>query len=117
MLTGRALFDGATTEEVWRQQQTEEPPSPSGLAPHPVSAELEGLLMRSLAKEPGERPASMDVFLAGLMACPEWGGWTAGMQEEWWRLHGPREEPAGEVGGVDGDVRATMVVPATRRAG
>ena len=116
MLTGRALFDGATTEDVWRQQQTEEPPSPSGLAPHPVSAELEGLLMRSLAKEPGERPASMDAFLAGLMACPEWGGWTAGMQEEWWRLHGPQEESAGEVGGVEGDVRATMVVPATRRA-
>jgi len=114
MLTGRPLFDGSTTEEVWRQQQTEAPRPPSGLGPHPVSTELEVLLMRCLAKDPSVRPASMDDFLSELQGCPESGAWTLPMREEWWRVHGPREEE-GQAAEPGDDRRATMVVPATRR--
>ena len=112
LLTGRPLFDGGTAEEIWRQQEGMPPPPPSLLAPAPVSGALDSLLLRCLAKEPGERPPTMDAFLAQLLACPEAGSWTETLREAWWSLHGPRTEDAL----ADAPVPAlpTILLPATR---
>ena len=52
MLTGRQLFTGPTAYVVFDKQVKERPPSVSG-----VPAELDGLILQLLEKEPEKRPA------------------------------------------------------------
>lgn len=51
MLTGRQLFTGPTAYVVFDKQVKEKPPSVPGVPP-----ELDGLILRLLAKEPEKRP-------------------------------------------------------------
>ncbi len=114
LLTGRPVFDGGTAEEIWRQQEHETPVPPSRLAPGPVSGALDDLLMRSLAKQPEQRPPSMDAFLSELLACPESGAWTESLREQWWRIHAPREEGNPHGHGQGPCDPPTVMMPATR---
>jgi len=49
-----------------------------------VSAELEGIVRRCLAKDPGQRFASAVELDHALAACPEAGTWTVANAAEWW---------------------------------
>ncbi len=53
LLTGRPPFDGPTLVEILKQHLDKEPAPPGALAPCPV--ELEGVLLRLLAKDPLSR--------------------------------------------------------------
>jgi serine/threonine-protein kinase len=57
MLTGCQLFAGGSYADVMVRHVKEAPPSPRALNPH-LSDELEQVVLRCLAKEPDDRPAS-----------------------------------------------------------
>jgi serine/threonine protein kinase len=61
MLTGRPPHEGGTIMEVLANKATQEPRPIAQLRPD-VPRELERLVMRMLAREPSQRPASMEVL-------------------------------------------------------
>ena len=63
------------------------PEPPSVRLGKPVAAELEGLLMRCLAKAPSERPFDAAALLLDLESCSVAGQWTAGDAAAWWAAH------------------------------
>jgi serine/threonine protein kinase len=64
-LTGRPLFHGPTVERTLRRILAEEVPAPSGFAPQ-VGAELDAVVLRGLARDPGERYASASAMAGAL---------------------------------------------------
>jgi serine/threonine protein kinase len=69
MVCGRRPFVATGYGEVLSMHMHDPPPPPRSCAPG-LSAELEQLILRALAKLPGERPASMEAFVAALGAMP-----------------------------------------------
>ncbi|MFL5356019.1 serine/threonine-protein kinase [Archangium sp.] len=67
MLTGRLPFRGDSPMHVAIQQVQAQPPRPSSLVDG-LPAELEALILRLLAKEPEQRPASADAVARELKA-------------------------------------------------
>ncbi len=78
-LTGRVPFEGESAVAVAMKQVAQTPQRPSSINPR-VSPALDAVVMRALAKEPGERFQSADAFIAALdqaMREPGVGGGTA----------------------------------------
>ncbi|MEJ7824125.1 MAG: Stk1 family PASTA domain-containing Ser/Thr kinase [Solirubrobacteraceae bacterium] len=67
LLTGRVPFDAESAVTVALKQVSESPLAPSRLNPA-VTGELEAVVMRVLAKDPAERFADADEFIAALEA-------------------------------------------------
>jgi serine/threonine-protein kinase len=65
LLTGKVPFDGETAVTIALKQVSATPPPPSSVN-SAVPAELDAVVMRALAKDPAERFASADEFLAAL---------------------------------------------------
>ncbi len=88
MLTGRDVFEGATSIAVLTQHVRDEPPLPSSLSETGIPAELDRIVLDCLAKDPAERPASAMDLLARLNSLPvePWGTEAA---RDWWQLHLP----------------------------
>ena len=84
LVTGQPLFDCASLGEVLMHQVKHLPATPSERLGRPVSPELGNLLMRCLAKNPDERPASARELADALAKCPGAAEWTRERAEEWW---------------------------------
>ena len=68
-----------------------EPPAPLAGRSAEVSAELEEVVLRCLAKEPVDRFASVEDLDRALAACPAAGEWKEDLAAAWWRqVHGPK---------------------------
>jgi eukaryotic-like serine/threonine-protein kinase len=65
MLTGRVPFEGESAVTIALKQVSEQPVSPSQLNPA-VTPALEAAVMRALAKDPAQRYADADAFIAAL---------------------------------------------------
>jgi eukaryotic-like serine/threonine-protein kinase len=65
MLTGQLPFDGRSMGEVLVKQVTQLPPAPRALNPH-IAPAVEQILLRCLAKQPGDRFGSMAELGAAL---------------------------------------------------
>ncbi|MBN8249410.1 MAG: serine/threonine protein kinase, partial [Verrucomicrobia bacterium] len=113
LLTAQPLFDGATPEEIWKQQQFAEPIPPGRRSGNPVSAPLEALLLRCLAKDPEQRPQDMAALAAALRECPRFGDWTPERGRVWWRRYGVPE--AGHPGVVPSATEATLRIDLSKR--
>ncbi|HOX58830.1 MAG TPA: serine/threonine protein kinase [Verrucomicrobiota bacterium] len=87
LLTGSTLFVRDTVEGLLARQVKETPPHPADRLGKPVSPDLAELLLRCLAKQPGERPPSAEALEQALAACASAGSWTLLNAEEWWREH------------------------------
>lgn len=74
MFTGKAPFEGLTASQALAAQVQTMPPSPRTLRPE-LPAEIDVLLMRCLAKDPADRPASADLVLEVLDAL-DGSGWV-----------------------------------------
>ncbi|MEZ5076502.1 MAG: PASTA domain-containing protein [Solirubrobacterales bacterium] len=66
-LTGRVPFEGESAVAVAMKQVSQTPLRPSSLNPA-VSPALDGVVMRALEKDPGQRFQSADAFIAALDA-------------------------------------------------
>ncbi len=84
LLTGENVFCGLSLGEVMLKQVREPPEPPSARLKRPVSADLEDLLMRCLAKEPSARPASAEALGEAFGRCASSGTWTRRQAQEWW---------------------------------
>ena len=86
LLTGRCVFEGKTAVDVCVQHTRAIPVPPSRLAPAAVVPELEAIVLRCLAKRPGERFASAAELAGALRAVPR-GDWDLASARTWWRAH------------------------------
>jgi beta-lactam-binding protein with PASTA domain/predicted Ser/Thr protein kinase len=76
-LTGRVPFEADSAVAVAMKQVSQTPQRPSSINPR-VSPALDAVVMRALAKEPGERFQSADAFIAALDAALKEPGAGAG---------------------------------------
>ncbi|MBK9034152.1 MAG: protein kinase [Myxococcales bacterium] len=80
MVTGRLPFEGPTVMAVLSKHLTETPPPPTARRPDlGLAPALDSLIMAALAKEPSQRPPSMDHYAEQMAAlAPHVGGTAAG---------------------------------------
>ncbi len=76
-LTGRVPFEGESAVAVAMKQVSQVPQRPSSINPR-VSPALDGVVMRALEKDPGQRFQSADAFIAALDAAIREPGTGAG---------------------------------------
>lgn len=89
LLTGRPVFDGASTVQVCAHHLHTQPTAVSELVDD-VSPEFERLILACLSKNPKARPASADDLVEALLVCPESGSWTRNHAAQWWQEEGPK---------------------------
>ena len=86
LLTGREVFTGDSVVEVCSKHLRDEPEPPSAVRGEAVDPGLEALVLRCLAKAPGDRPADGAAVAAGLDQLTL-KGWTLEDADAWWRGH------------------------------
>jgi serine/threonine-protein kinase len=84
LLTGRPVFEGPSAD-VFASLLRDAPEPPSKRLGRPLPASLERLVLKTLAKEPNERPESVEAFDAALAACADVPAWTDAEASAWWR--------------------------------
>ena len=97
LLTGRPPFAGRPAAHVAAAHIYEPPARPTTLRPD-VPAELEGVVLRCLAKAPAERYQSAAALERALGECPCSGDWSAEQAAAWWRRNGDGGDPPGRPG-------------------
>jgi serine/threonine-protein kinase len=78
LLCGRPPFDAESAGALIFAHVNEQAVPPSRLAGRPIPAEVEAVVMRALAKDPGERFADAAQFALALAACSTASKWTFG---------------------------------------
>jgi serine/threonine-protein kinase len=84
LLTGKAVFEG-TSADILASLLRDRPQPPSQRLGRPIPASLEELLLKTLAKEPDERPKSMEAFAAALASCADVPPWSETDAAAWWQ--------------------------------
>jgi serine/threonine-protein kinase len=87
LLSGRTVFTGDNVVAVLADHLHTPPVPPSRHLDRPLPGDLEAVLLRCLAKDPADRPASADELDAALAACADAGAWTAAAARAWWSAH------------------------------
>ena len=84
LLTGKPVFEGDNIVEICMRHVETPPIPPSVRLRHPVSEDLESLLLKCLAKSPGDRPQSA-LELRGLLEHAKVSdSWTDEDAAAWW---------------------------------
>jgi serine/threonine-protein kinase len=83
LLTGKRVFDGKTSVDLCVQHVTAAPVPPSQLVAG-IPSTLEALILRCLAKQPKDRPASATELADLLRAVPTSRTWNDEAAVEWW---------------------------------
>ncbi|HEY2840653.1 MAG TPA: serine/threonine-protein kinase [Pirellulales bacterium] len=83
MLTGRPPFQSDKPMKVMIAHAHDDPPPPSQFRPD-LPADLERVVLRSLAKNPAERYENAGAFARDLASCDSAGGWTRDHAANWW---------------------------------
>ena len=90
LLAARDVFFGATVVEVCAHHLHTKPEPPSAALGRPLPADLEGLLMSCLEKDPALRPQSAGGLEEALLACSSAREWGEREARGWWRSHAGR---------------------------
>ena len=94
LLTGTPVFSGANAVEILHKHVSTVPEPPSLRLRRPVSAQLEALILKCLAKNPPDRPQSAAELADALAQCATTGGWDRQEAVRWWRQFYPRDGQA-----------------------
>lgn len=89
LLVSQPVFDGNTIVEVSLRHLQSEPVPPSLRTAEPVPPALEQLVLRCLAKNPADRPATAGEMMAMLDRLGDVGSWTIDDARSWWRDRAP----------------------------
>jgi serine/threonine-protein kinase len=84
LLTGRPVFDGRSAIAVLQAHARQAPTPPSNRA-EGIPPELEGVVLKCLAKAPQDRFATCGELRAALTACAREHRWTQCEARSWWR--------------------------------
>jgi hypothetical protein len=84
LLTGTSVFSGTSVMEICVKHLNDVPEPPSARRGKPVSAALEALVLRCLAKAPSARPRDAGEMLRELERCAVEGTWTVVEASAWW---------------------------------
>ena len=91
LVTGMPLFRGDSVIEICMHQVNTPPESPSKRLGAAVSADLEALLLKCLAKRPEDRPQTAAGLIDALGQLSAADAWTRADAEAWWREISPDE--------------------------
>lgn len=86
LLTGELVFGGEKAVNLIAQHLQAEPVPPSQRTTQSIPAALERLIMKSLAKDPNNRPQSASEFSDALSWVPT-DSWGEKQASEWWNQH------------------------------
>ena len=89
LLTGTVVFDGDTAAAVMTAHIRDQPEPPSWRTELAIPAELEELILQCLAKDPEDRPQSVEELSRRLAAVPLARPWSQARAERWWHAHVP----------------------------
>ena len=87
LVAGSQLFEGGSVYEVVSKHLHDTPEAPSSRATQPIPPEFDALVLRCLAKAPGDRPSSARELAELLAAIPVSPHWTEPRAAQWWREH------------------------------
>jgi serine/threonine-protein kinase len=93
LLTGKHVFEGRTAVDMCIQHVSTAPIPPSETAAQPITAGLDDVLLRCLAKHPPDRPGSAADLAEALRALPSAQTWSTADARAWWRDHRGSEPP------------------------
>ncbi|HJK96951.1 MAG TPA: serine/threonine-protein kinase [Polyangiaceae bacterium LLY-WYZ-14_1] len=105
LLVGRPPFIGHSAVEVCAAHLHEKPRRPSEVLGTPLPADLEAVVLGSLAKDPEDRPASALALRAALLGCACAKDWDEECARRWWAGRGTTPPPPVSDGPVVGDPR------------
>jgi transcriptional regulator with GAF, ATPase, and Fis domain len=88
-LTGQLVFAAKTPEQMLLHHARTLPEPPSRVSELPIPRAIDEIVMRCLAKNPDDRPASARDLEADLAAVAFDRPWTQERAREWWELHMP----------------------------
>ena len=109
LLTGTPVFDGKSIVDLCKQHLQATPQRPSERLGKPIDEQLQTIILRCLAKRPGESPASAERCEADLLGCQSSSGWTQVDARAWWAEHMVIDPPAGSTEEVTHDITATII--------
>lgn len=92
LLTGRPPFEGDSAWKVMVAHAKESVTPPSHWN-HMIPGDLEAVIMRCLAKEPGDRYGSPREMAEALSACDDAGTWDYEKAGNWWRERAAEIDP------------------------
>jgi serine/threonine-protein kinase len=78
------VFEAKTTVEMCIQHVTATPKPPSQMTTKRIPPELEGIVLRCLAKAPRDRPATAGELAKLLREVPSNGEWNETVAAKWW---------------------------------
>ena len=84
LLTGRNVFEGASTVEICAMHLHDEPVPPSQRSSREIPSDVEAIVMTCLAKKPELRPQSAEAMSEMIARCKGFGVWTRELAREWW---------------------------------
>jgi serine/threonine-protein kinase len=87
LLTGTHVFEGTTVVEVCSHHLHTEPEAPSARRGEPVPSDLEGVVLRCLAKDRADRFATAEALRDALDACDCAEAWSDERAAAWWSAH------------------------------
>ncbi len=88
LLTAHSIYDCTADLDILYHVMNVVPTPPAQLNAD-IPAELNDLIVASLAKDPRDRPASVDDFRRTLETIPGLGSWTQSDAQAWWEKHAP----------------------------
>ena len=91
MLTGHLVFEEPNSTATALAHVQKEPVPPSHRTEILVPASLERVLLRCLAKSPGDRPDRAAELIEMLEACGDVEPWAGRQAEAWWMRHLPEK--------------------------
>ena len=123
LLTGKPIFESDKLVEVIGHHLHTEPVRPSERVGRPVPAELETVILRCLAKNPGDRFATARDLTRALHTCAKTIPWSLEDADAWWdaykaqKRYTTHEKPSGDAPptlAIDLDERCRISLPFRR---
>ena len=95
LLTGAPVFKGSTPLETAAMHLKDQPIPPSKRSEFEIPADLEGIILACLAKDPADRPADARALSEQLADCSVGGSWDWEKATRWWKINDPcRDKPS-----------------------
>jgi hypothetical protein len=88
LLTGTPVFTAKSVVDLLMHHVNTAPEPPSSRLGKFISADLEAILLRCLAKHRDERPATAHELASALAGCTAAGEWTESDAAAWWQSNG-----------------------------